>query len=88
MLTSHFFLSLTLIGSFTNQRMWYKKNGIAARKLLPQHYQKLFANKQIVCVEYENLTPDQEREIFQVLYSPIHGGMLLNQLVQSVYNSA
>ena len=26
----------------------------------------MFANKQIVCVEYEELNADQEREIFQV----------------------
>jgi hypothetical protein len=28
--------------------------------------QQAFANKQIVCVEYDSLTEEQEREIFQV----------------------
>lgn len=52
---------------FTNERLWYK--GItsnARRKLLPKQLIHQFSNKQIVCVEYSDINPDQEREIFQV----------------------
>ena len=37
-----------------------------ARRLLPDEYRKTFANKQIVCVEYQDITDADEREIFQV----------------------
>ena len=37
-----------------------------ARRLLPEEYRKTFANKQIVCVEYQDITDADEREIFQV----------------------
>jgi len=46
--------------------MWYKNSAGQSRKILPDQYKKRFANKQIVCVEYDNLDGDQEREIFQV----------------------
>lgn len=52
--------------SFTNERLWYK--GAASnsrRKLLPKQLIHQFSNKQIVCVEYSDINPDQEREIFQ-----------------------
>ncbi|KIJ94161.1 hypothetical protein K443DRAFT_12331 [Laccaria amethystina LaAM-08-1] len=35
------------------------------RKILPEKLRKLFANKQIVCVEYQDITDSDEREIFQ-----------------------
>ena len=52
----------------TNTRYWYTQNtGRGPRqKVLPRQYQQAFANKQITCVEYETLSDDQEREIFQV----------------------
>ena len=28
--------------------------------------QQIFINKQVTCIEYDSLTNDQEREIFQV----------------------
>lgn len=34
--------------------------------MLSRQLIQAFANKQIVCVEYDDLTDDQEREIFQV----------------------
>ena len=40
--------------------------GNTRRKLLPKQYMQQFAYKQITCVEYETISPDQEREIFQV----------------------
>lgn len=52
--------------SFTNERLWYKSSATnARRKLLPKQLIHQFANKQIVCVEYSDINPDQEREIFQ-----------------------
>jgi hypothetical protein len=52
--------------SVTSRRYWYKKCGANARILLPLPLQQAFANKQIVCVEYDSLGEEQEREIFQV----------------------
>ena len=42
--------------------------GKTARKLLPEKYRNLFENKMIVCIEYEGLSDDQEREMFQVSF--------------------
>ncbi|KAG0694706.1 hypothetical protein DFH29DRAFT_308592 [Suillus ampliporus] len=51
---------------FTSERLWYKSSATnARRKLLPRHLVNQFANKQIVCVEYNDINADQEREIFQ-----------------------
>ncbi|KAG1760256.1 hypothetical protein EDD22DRAFT_1051686 [Suillus occidentalis] len=51
---------------FTNERLWYRPSAAnARRKLLPKQLLHQFANKQIVCVEYSDINPDQEREIFQ-----------------------
>ena len=36
-------------------------------------------NKQLACVEYEGLTADQEREIFQVCFTPYD---LFNSLIK------
>ncbi|KAG1734569.1 hypothetical protein EDB19DRAFT_1596478, partial [Suillus lakei] len=47
-------------------RLWYKSSASnARRKILPKQLINQFANKQIVCVEYSDINPDQEREIFQ-----------------------
>ncbi|KAI0075031.1 hypothetical protein K474DRAFT_1600557, partial [Panus rudis PR-1116 ss-1] len=56
---------LTSIQKYTNQRFYYKQDGSGKKPLLPRQYMQAFANKQIVCVEYEALSDDQEREIFQ-----------------------
>ncbi|KAG6859872.1 hypothetical protein C0995_002632 [Termitomyces sp. Mi166 len=53
----------------TSQKLWYTDTGAGGgkqkKKLLPLKYRKLFANKQIVCVEYTDVTDSDEREIFQ-----------------------
>ncbi|KAG5335956.1 hypothetical protein C0989_012472 [Termitomyces sp. Mn162] len=51
----------------TNQKLFYTDTGGGRlkRKILPQKYRKLFANKQIVCVEYTDVSDSDEREIFQ-----------------------
>lgn len=46
--------------------------GKTARKLLPDKYRNLFENKTIVCIEYEGLNDDQEREMFQVSFPPLY----------------
>lgn len=46
--------------------------GKTARKLLPEKYRSLFENKMIVCIEYEGLNDDQEREMFQVFFTSQH----------------
>lgn len=48
---------------------WFFKDGPGSkksRKILPDKHKRLFADKQIVCVEYQDITDDNEREIFQV----------------------
>ncbi|KAI0324182.1 hypothetical protein GY45DRAFT_1263338, partial [Cubamyces sp. BRFM 1775] len=54
------------LSRFTGQR-YYFKSDIAGSKaqLLPERYKKMFMNKQIVCMEYQEITPENEREIFQ-----------------------
>ncbi|EIN04183.1 hypothetical protein PUNSTDRAFT_116641 [Punctularia strigosozonata HHB-11173 SS5] len=56
---------LTSIQRLTGTKRWYKQIGRTKRMLLPKQYITKFANKQIVCVEYDGLDGDQEREIFQ-----------------------
>ncbi|KAK7032517.1 hypothetical protein VNI00_013086 [Paramarasmius palmivorus] len=55
--------------SCTGQQLWYRDNPGASRasksSLLPEKYKKIFANKQIVCVEYGQLKPSDERDIFR-----------------------
>ncbi|PSR84196.1 hypothetical protein PHLCEN_2v5484 [Hermanssonia centrifuga] len=56
---------LTSMRRFTQKRFWYKQGLDAKKQQLPKQYIQNFANKQIVCMEYEGLTKEQEREIFQ-----------------------
>ena len=53
----------------SNKKYWYQKG--TRRKMLPDPLIKAFRNKQISCVEYSELTEDQEREIFQVYTIPL-----------------
>ncbi|KAI0667568.1 hypothetical protein C8Q78DRAFT_1105555 [Trametes maxima] len=56
---------LTSIQLATNKKYYYRPFDDEKRAVLPKPLHLAFANKQIVCVEYEDLTDDQEREIFQ-----------------------
>lgn len=57
---------IPLIDPDTNQRLYYKTPpGDTKKKLLPEQYRRLFAYKQIVCVEYSDLSGQNERDIFQ-----------------------
>ncbi|KIK95535.1 hypothetical protein PAXRUDRAFT_826921 [Paxillus rubicundulus Ve08.2h10] len=54
----------------TGEKYWYKssaasQSGRSPGMLLPEKYRRLFANKQIVCIEYQDLPDSEEREIFQ-----------------------
>lgn len=48
---------------------WYQDSvshtSAKRRNILPERYRKLFCNKQIVCIEYSDITDRDEREIFQ-----------------------
>lgn len=55
----------------TNEKLYYtdltagSSKNVRPKRLLPEKYRRLFANKQIVCVEYQDITDRDEREIFQ-----------------------
>ncbi|EIM80690.1 uncharacterized protein STEHIDRAFT_125712 [Stereum hirsutum FP-91666 SS1] len=48
----------------TNAKFWYKTRK-PTQERLPRKYRDLFSKKQILCVEYQDLTDNQEREIFK-----------------------
>ncbi|KAJ3488586.1 hypothetical protein NLI96_g2734 [Meripilus lineatus] len=52
---------------FTGEKFTYKSSGKSKSntRLLPERYRKIFRNKQIACMEYDQLSDDNEREIFQ-----------------------
>ncbi|KAG6336209.1 hypothetical protein ID866_2886 [Astraeus odoratus] len=52
----------------TGDKYYYKSGATsqsARSMLLPEKYKRLFSNKQIVCIEYQDLPDTDEREIFQ-----------------------
>ncbi|KAH6894840.1 hypothetical protein BKA70DRAFT_1407401 [Coprinopsis sp. MPI-PUGE-AT-0042] len=53
--------------ALTAEKWWFKESppGQKARKVLPEKLRKTFATKQIVCVEYQDISEDDEREVFQ-----------------------
>ncbi|KAL0065313.1 hypothetical protein AAF712_007647 [Marasmius tenuissimus] len=66
----HMFLSgqIPFKDPYTGQQLWFgKESGTDTAKgpLLPEKYRTIFSNKQIVCVEYEELTDVEERDIFK-----------------------
>ena len=52
--------------SVDGRKYWFKRDGSEQRLMLSRPMQQTFANKQVTCIEYDGLTNDQEREIFQV----------------------
>ncbi len=60
----------------TGERLWFKEGSKGPKgKLMPEKYRKVFANKQIVCVEFHEISEEDEREVFQVnpsLYVPMN----------------
>ncbi len=61
-------VELTLSYSVTNKKYWYKPAAGETRLILPKPLMQAFANKQITCIEYDGLSDDEEREIFQVIH--------------------
>ncbi|OBZ72931.1 hypothetical protein A0H81_07184 [Grifola frondosa] len=51
--------------AFSNEKFVFKETGKIKAKILSDKYRKIFCNKQIVCMEYQDLNGDNEREIFQ-----------------------
>uniref|UniRef100_A0A0W0GDG2 GmrSD restriction endonucleases N-terminal domain-containing protein n=1 Tax=Moniliophthora roreri TaxID=221103 RepID=A0A0W0GDG2_MONRR len=53
----------------TSQQLWYRDIPGASKGgnkiLLPEKYRQIFANKQVVCVEYGEVSPSDERDIFR-----------------------
>ena len=49
----------------SKKKYWYKEKGKPGKQLPPK-YKRMFSNKQIVCIEYMEITEDDEREIFRV----------------------
>lgn len=58
----------SLFSRETGKKYWIKNGSGAKREILPPQLVQSFKLKQIVCVEYDQITEDQEREVFQVKY--------------------
>ena len=56
--------------SETKTKLFYKDNPLAIRfknkKLLPERYRKIFASRQIACIEFSGLEDEEIRDMFQV----------------------
>ncbi|KAI0667549.1 hypothetical protein C8Q78DRAFT_982039, partial [Trametes maxima] len=51
---------------FTGEKyVFTREMGNSKAQLLPERYRKIFLNKQIVCMEYQDISAENEREIFQ-----------------------
>lgn len=59
---------LTVDRRESKKKYWYKQKAGKQGKELPTKYKRMFANKQVVCIEYMGITEDNEREIFRVRY--------------------
>jgi hypothetical protein len=57
--------------SETKKKYWYKQKAGKSGKQLPPKYKRMFSNKQIVCIEYMEISEDNEREIFRVRFERI-----------------
>ncbi|PPQ65056.1 hypothetical protein CVT26_015752 [Gymnopilus dilepis] len=49
----------------TNKKLYFTSPPGTRRKIIPEGLRQSFCNKQIACYEYEGVTTEQEREIFQ-----------------------
>ena len=62
-------LYLYFVESHSNKKFYYKHlPGQSKGELLPQRYRDQFRRKQIICVEYSEVTEEDEREIFKVCH--------------------
>ena len=73
----------------TSAKYWYKKlGGRRQGSSLSEKYKRLFANKQIVCIEYDELSEQNEREIFRVSNFIFILNFLLNSVLESTTRSS
>ncbi|TDL26229.1 hypothetical protein BD410DRAFT_895640 [Rickenella mellea] len=49
----------------TKKKYWFTSSQSANRLEIPEHFKRIFKEKNITCVEYKDLTPGTERDIFQ-----------------------
>ena len=61
-----FISELTMDHRDSKKKYWYKQKAGKVGKQLPPKYKRMFSNKQIVCIEYMEITQADEREIFRV----------------------
>ncbi|KIY50762.1 hypothetical protein FISHEDRAFT_10842, partial [Fistulina hepatica ATCC 64428] len=63
----HRFMAGLIPCSVSDQKFWYKIVGSSKtpKRELPERYRRQFDTKQVVCVEYHDITDRDEREIFQ-----------------------
>ncbi|KAI9452686.1 hypothetical protein BJY52DRAFT_1291929 [Lactarius psammicola] len=68
----------------SKRKYWYKQKAGKPGKQLPAKYKRMFSNKQIVCIEYMEITEDDEREIFRKMKAeaPTPRQTLIHELVQ------
>lgn len=59
-------------GDATNHKLYFHDT-FGERQMLPAPSRNIFGNKAITCIEYEDLTAEQEREIFRVGHIAPHG---------------
>ncbi|KAF9524551.1 hypothetical protein CPB83DRAFT_773624, partial [Crepidotus variabilis] len=59
----------SFIPKLADVKLYFKDTKTSGRgpkhEIMPERYRKVFANKQIVCVEYHEISEDDEREVFQ-----------------------
>ena len=65
------FALVLIYGSESKRKYWYKHKTTKPGKQLPAKYKRMFANKQIVCIEYMEISEDDEREIFRVRFDRV-----------------
>lgn len=62
------------------KKFWYETNGKKTRPALPEIFKILFRVRTLLCVEYDDLGNERERNMFQVfsILSLSHLGSLIN----------
>ena len=72
--------------SESKKKYWYKQKPGKPGNQLPEKYKRMFANKQIVCIEYMEISEADEREIFRVRFDRDRHYAELTPFIPSVYN--
>lgn len=58
----------------TKSKVYYADNGLGVKKkkLLPEKYKVIFAQRNMTCIVYSGLADEQIRDMFQVSLLSIH----------------